>query len=63
MESILSRDSGKPYGYGARAVRHSASLAGGIADEPGIENHDAFVARLKREHGRTYSYWQLVEEE
>jgi hypothetical protein len=53
-ESLLERGSSKQYGYAARDVRHSASLAGRVADEGGIEGHEAFVARLKREHGRKY---------
>jgi uncharacterized Zn finger protein len=62
-ESILERASSKQYGYAARDVRNAAALAGRIADEAGIESHDAFVARLKREHGRKYSFWQLLEGE
>ncbi|HET6521123.1 MAG TPA: hypothetical protein VFG47_15065 [Geminicoccaceae bacterium] len=42
-------------------MRHSASLAGRVADDGGIEGHDAFVARLKRERGRKYSFWQQLE--
>jgi hypothetical protein len=60
-ESLLERGSSKQYGYAARDVRHSASLAGRVADEGGIEGHEACVARLKREHGRKYSFWQMLE--
>ena len=59
----LKRGSRKQYGYAARDVRHSASLAGRVADGGGIEGHDAFVARLKREHGRKYRFWELLEGE
>jgi hypothetical protein len=62
-ESILARGSSKQYGYAARDVQNSASLAGRVADDGGIEGHEAFVARLKREHGRKYSFWQLLEGE
>jgi hypothetical protein len=62
VESILARGSSKQYGYAARDVRHSASLAGRVADGGGIEGHDAFVARLKRAHGRKHSFWQRLEE-
>jgi hypothetical protein len=34
-----------------------------VAEEGGIESHDTFVARLKREHGRNYSFRQLLERE
>ena len=50
-------------GYAAGDLHNSASLAGRVDDEDGIEGHYAFVARLKREHGRKYSFWQLLEGE
>ena len=34
-----------------------------LADGGGIGDHDAFVARLQREHGRTYSFRQLLDAE
>ncbi len=63
VESILERGSSRHYGYTARDVRKSTSLAGRVANDGGIEDHDAFVARLQREHGRKYSFWQLLQEE
>ena len=47
--------------YAARDVCNSASLAGRVADDGGIEGHEAFLARLQREHGRKYSFWQLLD--
>ena len=60
VESILKRGSGKQYGYTARDMQDLASLAGRVSDDDGIEGHDAFVARLQREHGRKYSFWELL---
>ncbi len=34
-----------------------------LADDGAGESRDAFVARLKREHGRNYSFCQLLQEE
>jgi hypothetical protein len=34
-----------------------------VTEEGGVEGHDALVARLKREHGRKYSFWELLEGE
>jgi hypothetical protein len=56
------RGGGNRYRYAARDVRNSASLAGRVADGGGIEGNDAFMARLKRAHGRKHSFWQRLEE-
>ncbi len=63
VECILEQGSSKRYRSAARNMRHSASVAGPVTGEGEIESHDAFVARLKREHGGKYSFWQLIETE
>ncbi len=60
-EGILARGSSRQYGDAAGDVDHSATLAGRVADDGGIEGDKAFVARLQREHGRKYSFWQLLD--
>ena len=40
----------------------SASLAGRVTEEGGVEGHDAFVARLTRAHGQKHSFWQRLNE-
>ncbi len=56
VKSIPEPGSSRGYGYAARDVLDAGGLAGRVADEGGIESHDAFVVRLKREHGRKYGF-------
>ena len=44
-----------------RDVRACASFAALLPEEPGFENHDVFMARLRREHGRKSGFWALLE--
>lgn len=37
-----------------------ARLAGDIPDYGAFETHDAYVARLKGEHGRKFGFWSLA---
>jgi tetratricopeptide (TPR) repeat protein len=62
IESILGRASANQYGYAVRDVRNCESLAGQISEDSGIEGHDAFMARLRKEHGRKSKFWELVRE-
>ena len=51
IESILGRASANQYGYAVRDVRNCESLAGQLPEDAGMEGHDAFMARLRKEHG------------
>ena len=62
IESILGRASANQYGYAVRDVRNCESLAGQLPEDSGIEGHDAFMARLRKEHGRKSKFWELVRE-
>ena len=62
IESILGRASANQYVYAVRDVRNCESLAGQLPEDAGIEGHDAFMARLRREHGRKSKFWELVRE-
>ena len=63
IESILGRASANQYGYYAvRNVRNCESLAGQLPEDAGIEGHDAFMARLRKEHGRKSKFWEFVRE-
>ena len=62
IESILGRASANQYGYAVRDVRNCESLAGQLPEDAGIEGHDAFMARLRKEHGRKSKFWELVHE-
>lgn len=48
------------YGHAARHLRDCAALAGAITDYAAFESHAAYVARLRREHGRKAGFWSLV---
>jgi hypothetical protein len=60
-EDVLQRASSRQYQYAARDVLACASLASVLPDEPGLESHAAFMARLKREHPRKIGFWSLLE--
>jgi hypothetical protein len=62
IESILGRASANQYGYAVRDVRNCESLAVQLPEDAGIEGHDAFMARLRQEHGRKSRFWELVDE-
>ncbi|MCG7352169.1 hypothetical protein RQ744_15880 [Roseomonas mucosa] len=60
-EEVLRRTSSRQYQYAVRDVRACASFAALLPEEPGFENHDVFMARLRREHGRKSGFWALLE--
>jgi hypothetical protein len=60
-EDVLRRASSRQYQYAVRDVRSCASLASLLPAEPGLENHDVFLARLSREHGRKAGFWALLD--
>ena len=49
------------YGHAARHLRDCAGLAAAIRDHGTFLEHDAYVARLRRDHGRKAAFWSLVE--
>ena len=61
-ESVLDRGSSKQYPYAARDVRSCARLADRLAAEPGVEDHEGFMMRLNKRHGRKYGFWRLMKE-
>jgi len=48
------------YKHAAWHLLECSSLSSAIDDFSGFESHDAYVARLKREHGKKSSFWSLV---
>jgi hypothetical protein len=60
-EDVLQRASSRQYQYAARDVLACAGLASLLPDEPGLESHAAFMARLRREHPRKTGFWSLLE--
>jgi hypothetical protein len=59
-EDVLRRAASRQYQYAARDVRACADLAALLPEEAGLENHDAFMARLRREHPRKVAFWSLA---
>jgi hypothetical protein len=48
------------YPHAARHLMDCSALASGIKDFRNLESHDAYEARLRREHPRKSSFWALV---
>jgi hypothetical protein len=59
-EDVLRRAASRQYQYAARDVRACADLAPLLSEEAGLESHDAFMARLRREHARKTGFWSQV---
>ena len=60
IESILSRGWPKYYKRAARCMLDCAGLSSRITDYGVHESHEAFEARLRRDHGRKESFWSLL---
>ncbi len=60
-QDVLRRASSQQYKYAARDVRACAGLAAFLPDEADRETHDAFMARLRREHPRKTAFWSLLD--
>lgn len=60
-EDVLRRASSRQYQYAARDIRACASLAPLLPDEHGLESHDTFMARLRRQHPRKIGFWSLLD--
>ena len=60
IDFTLTRSRAKRYRYAAEHLGSCARLAGDIPDFGAFETHDAYVARLKEEHGRKFGFWSLT---
>ena len=60
IESILGRGRPKYYKLAARHLLDCEGLSSRIADYGVHESHEAFEARLRRDHGRKESFWSLL---
>ena len=60
IDFALNRNRSSRYKHAARHLLSCAGLSSGIETFEGLESHDAYVARLWREHGRKSSFWSLV---
>ncbi|MFL5287300.1 MAG: DUF6880 family protein [Rhodopila sp.] len=57
IDFALAKNRSSRFGHAARHLRTCAALAPVIAEWGPFETHDAYVARLRREHGRKTSFW------
>ncbi|MFA7431025.1 MAG: DUF6880 family protein [Rhodospirillaceae bacterium] len=60
IDFALTRSRTTRYKHAARHLMDCAGLASSIADFGSVEAHEAYVARLPREHGRKTSFWSFV---
>lgn len=57
IDFTLTRARSSRYGHAARHLRECEGLAAAIADYGAFETHEAYVGRLRREHGRKAAFW------
>lgn len=60
IDFTLSKARSSRYRHAARHLLECSSLSSAIADFGDFETHDAYEARLRREHGRKPSFWSLM---
>jgi len=63
VESVLDRGSSKQYPYAARDLLSCARLADRLGGEPGLVDHEEFLARLNKQHGRKYGFWAQMKQQ
>jgi hypothetical protein len=61
VESVLHRGSSAQYPYAARDLQSCIRLASRLADDPSLEKHATFMARLQQSHGRKHGFWGIDE--
>ena len=61
IDFSLKNNRSSGYRYAARHLIDCSSLASAIEDFGRFEPHDAYEARLRREHPRKSSFWSLVD--
>ena len=60
IDFSLNRARSSRYKHAARHLLECSSLSSAIEDFGRFETHDAYEARLRREHSRKSSFWSLV---
>jgi hypothetical protein len=60
IDFALTQGRSSRYAHAARHLRDCGGLASAIADYGPFETHDAYVARLRREHGRKTGFWSAA---
>jgi hypothetical protein len=62
IEDTLAGAKATRYRHAARHLLACRSLEASIRDHGGFETHEAFVARLRAQHGRKTGFWSQVAE-
>ncbi len=60
IDFTLGKSRASRYKHAARHMRDCVGLSSAITDYQGYETHDAYDARLRREHGRKLAFWSLM---
>lgn len=60
IDFTLSKARSSRYGHAAQQLATCADLAGAVEDFAAFPTHEAYVARLKGEHGRKSGFWSQV---
>jgi len=60
IDFSLTKSRVSRYGHAARHLRDCAGLASAIGDFGSFEAHEAYVSRLRRDHGRKAAFWSMV---
>jgi hypothetical protein len=60
IDFSLTQSRSSRYGHAARHLRDCAGLASAISDYGAFVTHVAYVARLRRDHGRKTGFWSAV---
>ena len=60
IDFALNAARSKRYRHAARHLATCAELAPRIEDFGAFETHEAYVARLKKDHGRKHGFWSLT---
>jgi len=58
IDFTLNAGRSSRYQHAARHLATCAELASRIDDFGAFETHDVYVARLKKQHGRKYGFWE-----
>ena len=61
IDFSLTNNRSSRYKHAARHLLDCSSLSSAIEAFGGLEPHDAYEARLRRQHGRKSSFWSLID--
>jgi len=60
IDFSLERARTRRYRHAARHLETCRALAAGIDDWGGVQEHNAYLERLDRDHGRKYGFWSIL---